>query len=251
MNKYIFSGTVYPERVNFTLSGLSSRYKGLSVNSPDWGITGEFDFVVSNSKATITFISQSIYSHESDPNIETVKNFIEKISRVFVDTYCFVHSYNYDLIIDSVKCDETGLEFVFSVVGEIGYVGENEKFLEYLDIFLQKQPNSFGDALADYRRSIKYPDMTAAYCLRALESIRRVHFDDPSITNDNKNDKDGWNQMAKTIGITTFDSFDLMQQFAKPNRHGLYPKITWEQRKIIMMFTRDVIQKSIEWLGEN
>lgn len=247
MNKYIFTATIYPERVNFTLLGLPP----LLVSSPEWNINGEFSIEIHESKVTVFFTSEAEYSPESEPNIETVKNFVEKIARTFVDTYCFVHSYNYDLTIDTVKCVETGLEYTFSVVGEFGFIGNNENFTKYLNIILQKQSNAFGDAFADYRRSIKYPDMTAAHCLRSIESIRRMYFDDPSTQDNNKRDKDGWKKMAKEINVKPDASYDLMQQFATPNRHGVYPAITWEQRKEIMTFTRNVVEKSLEWLDKN
>lgn len=251
MNKYVFTATIYPERVNFTLSGLSSRYKGLSISSPDWNVDGEFDIEIKDSKAIIVFKSKFDYSLKSEPNIETVKNIIEKLSRIFVDTFCFVHSYNYDLTIDTVECEETGLQHTFSVVGEFGFVGNGDNFTKYMDTILQKQPNAFADAFADFRRSIKYPDMTAMHCLRALESIRRVHFDDTNIKGDNKRDKDGWKRMAKELGIKNFSSYELIQKFATPNRHGVYPKITWEQREEAMTFTRSVIEKSLAWLKNN
>lgn len=247
MNEYIFTATIYPERVNFTLSGLPK----LSVSSLEWDIKGEFTIEIHESKATIVFMSEDEYSPESEPNVETVKNFIEKIARTLVDTYCFVHSYNYDLIVDTVKCEKIGLEYTFSVLGEFGFIGKNENFPKYLNTILQKQPNAFGDAFADYRRSIKYPDMTAAHCLRSIESIRRTHFDNQSIQDDNMRDKDGWKKMASAIDIKPDTSYELMQKFAKPNRHGMYPAITWEQRKEIMTFTRSVIEKSLEWLAQN
>lgn len=61
---------------------------------------------------------------------------------------------------------------------------------------------------------------------------------------------DGWKKLGTELGFTKQD-FDMIKKFALPNRHGSYPKITYEEREQIMNFTRSVIDKLINWKLNN
>jgi len=244
---YKFKGLVYPERVNFTLKGIPN----FEIEKPDFNISGSFeDFVIENCKLSLSFKTDKEINQETNPNIETLKNFIETICRTFIDSYCFVNSYNYDLTIDSVICKELKFEYQFPIMGEFGLKKNSLNFEDVINIILSVGDiTSISASLADFRRSIKYPDTTAAYCLRAIETLRRAYFDDVSIKDDNKRDKSGWIKMAKEIRIGSDSSYTKMQSFAKPNRHGVYPAITYKEREEIMTYTRKVINAFIIWLN--
>lgn len=248
--KYKLSGLVYPERVKFDLKGLENRYGEVSILTPNWDIKGNFSLEVNNCKVIAIFESDKKYGQDTKPNIETLKNFIEETIRIFIDTFCFVNSYNYDVSIDNVVCKQTGLDYTFPVIGEWGYKAKRDDFPKTLDevMRLQEKSNAISLALSDYRRSIKYPRMTALYCLRALETIRRTYFDDYNTKDDNMRDKNGWGKMAANLLVTK--NQDLLS-FAKDNRHGNYPPITYKKRKEFMQYTRNAIEKFIEWSKSN
>ena len=248
--KYEFLGLVYPERVNFNLNGLENRYGQMLISVPDWNIKGNFSVVIKNCKIIVVFESDDQYRVDTKVNIETLKNYIEEITRTFVDAYCFVNSYNYDVLINSVKCEKIGLDYKFPVIGEWGYKTKNDDFFKTLDqiMLLIKKSNFLSLALSDYRRSIKYPRTTALYCLRALETIRRTCFDNQTIQDDNKRDKNGWENMKKNLSV---DKNQDLLNFAKSNRHGNYPPISYEKRKEFMQYTRSTIEKFIEWSKNN
>jgi hypothetical protein len=251
MKKYTFIGLVYPERISFTLKGLTNRYKKIEIGNPGLLIrNGFFDIEIDNCKAKITFESEQIINQTSNPNIETLKNFIERICRTFIDTYCFVHSYSYDISIDKVNCQEIGLNYTFPVKGEFNFEANKKDFQRFLDIILIKPCPILGDSFSDFRKAIKYPDVTAYHCLRAIESLRRAYFDNEVIEEDNKRDKDGWKNMSEILKVYPDSTFYKIQKFAKPNRHGVYPVITYSEREEMMKFTRKVINAFIDWISK-
>jgi len=245
---YDFKGLVYPERVDCSLQVIPK----LEFSWPDFNIHGYLkEFVIENCKLGLVFETDKEINQKTDPNIETLKNFIEKICRTFIDSYCFVHSYNYDLTIDSVICKETKLDYQFPVVGEFKLKNNSLSFEQIIGtILLTGDFNAISASLSDFRRSIKYPEATAFFCLRAIETLRRAYFDDISIIDDNKRDKDGWVKMARELGVGSDLSYTKMQNFAKPNRHGIYPPITYKEREEIMTYTRKVINTFITWLNK-
>lgn len=248
--KYEFLGLVYPERFKFELSGIENRYGKMSVLIPNWNINGNFSLEINDCRVKTIFDSDQKFGQDTEPNIETLKNYIEETVRTFVDTFCFVNSYNYDVSIDKVICKQTKLDYTFPVIGEWGYKAKLDDFPKTLDevMRLQGKSNAISLALSDYRRSIKYPRTTALYCLRALETIRRTYFDNQDIQDDNKRDKDGWERMSSSLSVTK--NQDLVN-FAKNNRHGNYPPITYEKRKEFMQYTRNAIEEFIEWSKSN
>jgi len=246
--KYIFNGLVSPKEVSFTLNNLRSRYNGLSVES-DGEIIGEFDLDINDNEIIVTLEAVKPIDHNSNPNIETVKNIIDRLVRSFVDAYCFAYSYNYDIDIRTVECKKTGFNYQFTVIGERNIQGDQQQFIKILDTILTKRYQSIPLALSDFRRSIKYPSETANFCLRSLETIRRIHFDDPQKSG-NEQDKDGWIKMGKTLGTKKSEVYNKMCEFAFENRHGRFPKITYVQRESFMNYTRDVITKFINWLSK-
>ena len=115
------------------------------------------------------------------------------------------------------------------------------------EVMLQGNDKVLGLVFSDFRRSIKYPDVTAMFCLRSLETIRREYFDDNSINHDNKRDKNGWTTMSEALNVTRSSVYEEMRALAEKNRHGIYPTITYNQREGMMNFTRDAISKFINW----
>jgi hypothetical protein len=244
---YTFKGIVYPTRVNFILKGLPE----FNFVIPEWGIEGIVNLSIVDCEISVSFESQKEYSTDTDPNIETLKNYIDRIARQFVDAYCFAYSYNYDIDIESVKCKENNFEYTFPVRGEWNIKGEEKVFINVLNVMMTTNDSVLGLVLSDFRRAIKYPDMTAMFCFRSLETLRREHFDDQSISDNNKRDKDGWILMGRELNLSRNDVYEKMRNFAKNNRHGEFPKITYKDREEIMNYCREVINKFIKWKLSN
>lgn len=247
MYKYQLSGKIHPERVDFTIG----KKLPLSIEHGEFGIKGEVILEIRNSNITISFDSQTEYSSSDTGSVETLKNILEESVRMIVDAYGYVRSYAYEVEITNIKNLDSSLNYQFGVRGEWNILKDdksaNEEFSRILNLFTVPENGTVGNVLADFRRAIKYPSMTASFCFRAIETIRQHAFEDVSITDDDKRRKDGWTKLGTNLGFKEED-FNEIKKFALPNRHGKYPKITYQERERVMNFTRSIIDKVINWI---
>lgn len=243
MFTYLLTGKIHPERVDFTI-GMKMV---LSTYHPDFGIKGDVVLEIKNSSILISFESETLYSLEDTGALETLKNIIEDGVRMVVDAYCYVRSYAYEVEITDIKSLAPKLEYQFGVRGEWninkGDEIASEEFSKMLSVVSKN--NLFTNVLADFRRSIKYPAMTASFCFRAIETIRQHVFEDESIGDDIKRRDNGWENLRKSLNLKK-ESFSEITKFAIPNRHGKYPAITYKERERIMNFTRFIIDRLID-----
>jgi hypothetical protein len=247
MYKYQLSGKIHPERVDFTIG----TKLPLCIEHGEFGIKGKVVLEIRNSNITISFDSQTEYSSSDTGSLETLKNILEESVRMIVDAYGYVRSYAYEVEITNIKNLDSSLNYQFGVRGEWNILKDDEsvdkEFSRILGLFTVPENAAIGDVLADFRRAIKYPSMTASFCFRAIETIRQHTFEDVSITNDDKRREDAWIKLRANLGFKKED-FDEIKTFALPNRHGKYPKITYQERERLMNFTRVIIDKVIQSL---
>lgn len=244
MNKYIFKVNIYPNRLKFHMIGESHFHLD------DGDIEGEGKTIIKESQMYIEFISEKDYSKELD----TLKNSIEEVARTYIDIYCYIKSCSYDIDIENVICPELNIGYSFGIKGELNIdknIRETQEELNKITTIFKEPKFSFlMYSFADFRRSIKYPLMTAGFCYRAIETIRKFYFEDPSIKKENKRRKQGWIKLGSSLNYDQND-FDEIIKFATPNRHGDYPKITYQEREKIMNFTREFIDKFIDFILKN
>jgi hypothetical protein len=235
MYSYILTGKIYPERVDFTVSSDIPLY----LEHQEFNIKGNLTLQIKHSHINLRFDSEVVYSNSDTSPLETLKNILDQSIRTVVDAYCYVKSYAYDVEITDITCEQLGLKYQFGVQGEWNLNKDqqktNEEFSRILNLFSVPDNSSFSDVLADFRRSVKYPVMTASFCFRAIETIRRSVF------------QDSWEVLRSELSLSQKDFVEILK-FAKPNRHGQYPRITYEERERIMNFTRMVIDRTIDWL---
>lgn len=247
MHTYQLSGKIHPERVNFTIG----TKLPLSIEHGEFGIKGEITLEIRNSNIIISFDSQNEYLSSDTGSLETLKNILEESVRMVVDIYGYVRSYSYEVEITDIKNFGSSLNYQFGVRGEWNILKDdksaNEEFSRILNLFTVPGNGTIGDVLADFRRAIKYPSMTASFCFRAIESIRQHAFEDVSIADDDKRRKDGWTKLGANLGFKEED-FNVIKKYALPNRHGKYPKITYQEREQIMNFTRLIIDNTVNWI---
>lgn len=247
MYTYIFSGVIHPQRVNFSLDTKLS----FVLKHSDFGINGQTTLEFRNSRFTAIFDSEIDYTESGACNLETLKNFVEQNIRLVVDIYCYVKSYSYDVGITKVQCKELDIDYTFSVRGEWNINKSkqetNEEFTKIFKLFDRPERVFLKDVLADFRRSIKYPDMTAFFCFRAIETIRKFCFEDDRTVNEKKRIKQAWENLRSRLCIPRHD-FERIEGFAFRNRHGVYPVISYKEREKIMNFTRELINKVVQML---
>lgn len=248
MYSYIFTGKIHPERVNFSI-GIELLFILKHLN---FGFDGETVLRFENSIITVKLGSKIDHGKDKNCSLETLKNIIEENIRIVVDAFCFVKSYSYDLEITRVVCDELNIDYIFGIQGEWN-IRKNEQitnteFTKILKLFDRRERVFLKDVLADFRRSIKYPGMTASFCFRAIETIRKFYFEDQVIINEAQKHKNGWQKLRNAFNLQESD-FAEIRRFALPNRHGDYPAISYQERERIMNFTRSIIEKLIDKLS--
>lgn len=247
MYKYVFSGVIHPERADFSIAQEIS----LKLQNPSFGIDVDPILEIKKSRFTITFDSSKDYWNNPSCNTETLKNYVEDAVRLVVDIFCFVKSYNYDVEISTLVCNDLKMNQTFGVQGEWNLIKDdqetNEEFTKILKLIDRAERVFMKDVFADFRKSIKYPSMTASHCFRAIETIRKFYFENSAITDKDKKKKDGWEKMNTTLNYTEKDYSEL-KKFALPNRHGDYPLITYPERERIMNFTRTLIDDFVDLL---
>lgn len=248
---YTFQGKIYPERVNFTLKGIPE----IKFSHEDFGIEGMAKIEILNCSVKVEFATSKKINERSEPNINTLKNIIDDLTRTFVDIYCFINSYSYELDFEKVVCADLKLNHMFSVRGEYNITGKNEEFIEIYNIISSGKYPFLYYVLADFRRSIKYPGMTASFCYRAIETLRQSYFgvyNANKVTKDYKKEKIGlsWDNLNKNLGFSENDHKDLTK-WAERNRHGEYPAITYKIREKFMNHTREIINRFIKLIIHN
>ncbi|MEK9159259.1 MAG: hypothetical protein AAB383_00865 [Patescibacteria group bacterium] len=245
MYNYTFTGLVHPERVSFSVS----EDLPFQITHPGFKVNGISKLRFDKSKITLSFASEIDYSKNADCNLETLKNIFEENIRLVIDSYCYINSYSYDVEITKVVCKELHIDNTFGVRGEWNVNKTKDEctaeFTEILRLFDRPERMFLKDVFADFRRAIKYPSMTAGFCFRAVETIRKFYFEDQSISNDDKRRERGWKELGETLGFKEAD-FKEIKDFALPNRHGEHRQISYEQRERIMNFTRSIINKLIQ-----
>lgn len=246
MYTFKLKGKIYPEELVISANNIE-----IKLTIPDFDIDGVTLININDSDIDVAYKTNKNYSEASPSEIETLKNYIDDIVRMIVDAAGFSQSYFYDIYILNFSND-IGFNYKFYSRGEYNLNNDSEtvtkKVLEILSKLGSRSANTpLMLVLADFRMGMKYPKMTAHFCFRAIETIRKNFFEDFTIEDDKKRREDGWARMNIKF-ILERDSYIEIEKFALPNRHGDYPTITYNERENVMNFTRSIIDKLIDIL---
>lgn len=129
-----------------------------------------------------------------------------------------------------------GLEFQ-----EVGNVFEKAQGLARDDVF-------FRFALRDYMSAIRSPADCAAFCYRAVESLKNaVESKSGSVEN-------GWEQLRRIAGSTRDEFEEIVKRFAHPIRHGNWtelPPPDANQRYAMLTLTRTYIARYLKFYEQD
>ena len=243
IHRYIFSGKVHPERVDFSIQQSIGAYFESD------GQRIELNISISKSILVIEMTTDIVLEEGETNKIETIKNNVLDTTSMIVDSFCYVKSVNYDLEISDIRCDELGFYYEFGVQGEWNLIIDDKQvkidFTKIIIVLSDLRFKFIAHALSDFRRSIKYPAMTASFCYRAIETIRSSYFEDPDINDETKRRKDGWSKFRSCLSIS-LEEIQSINKYSIPNRHGRYPFISYDERERIMNLTRKIINAMLE-----
>ena len=245
MYTYVFEGKLEPENLitNFDLSST------ISLQQRDFGIDGILDIVIKRASITVIYTSSIDHSLSASSNLETLENFVQDAVELVINLYGYVHSIYLDVYILNVKCEDLRIDYAFGIKGERNLSKSSsqalEEFNKLFSLFASVKNSSLKDVFSDFHKAIKYPAATGQFCFRAVEVIRTNYFEDPADKDEIRRRNNGWGDLRKKLGYRRQD-FDEIMQYGVPNRHGIYPVITYPVRQRILNFTREVVDKFIQ-----
>ena len=241
---YVFDGKLEPENLikDFNLSST------ILLQQRDFGIDGMLDIVINRTNVKVTYTSSIDHSLSTSSNLETLKNFVQEVVELVINLYGYVHSIYLDVYILHVKCEQLNIDYTFGIKGERNLNKSNQhalqEFNKLFSIFASVNNSTLKDVFSDFHKAIKYPAATAQYCFRAIEVIRTNFFENPTDTDKDRRLKNGWNDLRKELEYRKQDFGEIMR-YGVPNRHGVYPTITYRVRQRILNLTREVIDRFI------
>lgn len=238
MFRYIFTGKVLPERVDFLLT------------SPPIEVTTDtgqkFKILISIQKSQIFL---EINSENVIDDILTLRNGIVDFVRQYTDIYGYLHGYAYDLEITSlVLPNNEHIVFGVSIDG-LEKDTQNrpmQDFQKILEIGQNPDNLALRLALMDLNLSIKYPKDTGVFCYRAIESI--MQFFNEGNPEDANARKKAWATLSTNLRISQAWT-DFVKEFALNPRHGSPKLLTGKNRIDIMMHTWQVVDRFLIFLA--
>lgn len=240
MYKYILTGKVLPERVDFHLST-----RTILVIVPDFDFNVGLTLSIDKSQ-----ILAQIVSEKEMQDYETLRNVVLDVIRLHTDIDGYIKGHGYDVEITSL----TGENNIPHIVFGIG-IPELEKDLKKRPIkdiddlvskFGQPEYNFLRIALIDLQLSIKHSKDTGVFCFRAIESVMQYFNKGP---NTEESRKEAWEQLNSKLNVTK-SWIDFVREFALDPRHGRPKAITGSERVDVMKHTWEIIDRFIVYLGK-
>lgn len=234
MKKYIFTGTVHPERAWVTIPPFEAEI--FRLNSEP---LGKVRVSIGSSQ-----IALSIKLEDDNIDVVTLKNSIQVFLEKIICIFDFVKGYHH--YVDLKQCiDELGNAIVFGVdhpaVSERLEITGNEFFNIYnitsdVDGFL------VSNSLSDLSKAIQCPFDTAFYCFRAIESLKNYF-------KNSNNDKPAWKTLAETVQMTK-DDIDIVKKYSDNQRHGVHQDMSGNDRDEILRISFKIVDRFVNYLLE-
>lgn len=226
MKTYTFSGKILPERANVDMTPLE-----IELNAGSANFKGKATIAISVSQISV------VLNVETDIDIFTMKNAVEHIIRVLIDSYGYISGRGYDVEITSVV-DPNNKQTVFGIgIAELEAI-QNERPLPFPKIVqIALQSKQLQHAFFNLRESIRSVWDTGFFCFRAIECIRQ----DFRESND-KDEKKSWERLNNNLRIKK-TYLEEVRKFALPQRHGRMPEMTGTQRVELMKTAWSVVDR--------
>lgn len=235
MKKRYFSGLILPERALLSVSNVHSE-----VESPDGQAYARLTLNIYNNQV-------SVATESDEPDIYTLRNLVRSEVEFVTNVAGFLAGNGYDVEVTKVFDENLVETQVFGIdVAVLSARPERPDFSQAVNAIY---PLCYGElaiylrrCLADLSFSIKRLDDTAFYCFRALESLRHSFGHELNIDSE----VDQWKAMGVALE-TSSDSMKPLREHAFPARHGLPRPLSDAERKSILMYTWDVVERYVDY----
>jgi len=239
--KYILTGKVLPERVNFQLSS-----RTIVIDVPEFDFN--FGLILSIAKSQIMV---QIISENQVQDYETLRNIVVDVVRLHVDIDGYIQGHGYDIEITSIAGENNIPHIIFGIqIDEIEKDSVNrpiQNIDEIVSKFGKPEYNFLRLSLIDLQLSIKFPKDTGVFCYRAIESIMQ-YFNEGD--NTRKSRKQAWMKFDSNLNVSR-EWVDFVRKFALDPRHGRPKSISGSERIEVMKHTWKIVDRFILYLDKN
>jgi hypothetical protein len=230
MPKWVFTGTVYPERAWFGIEPLLQ----LQSSFPD------FDTRISAVLSIGVSKISCVVNTDSEVDLWTLRNMVDQLVAGVVDAAGYLMGRGYDLEIEAATNPETGEHTVFGVSIPILEATTSDREIPLLNLLeLSGGSPPLARALADLRRAAREPSDTGFYCYRASEGLKH-HW---RLTTDTPAGRAGqWAEMRTALNVDR-SVYDLFKVWADRQRHGEHAAITDADRGTLLSLAWGVVYR--------
>jgi len=190
-------------------------------------------------------------SGKDEPDVQTLRNTVEKIVRSHIDALGFLEGFGADVgIYDVVLPDGKKLELypviprLIDIKPSFHFAGRHIDFIGLVDSSSQLQ-----EALHSFRLAIREHGHTGAFCFRAIEAIKE-HFRTVDDFEEGRPLKQSiWNKFNTALRLAPSWTQEI-PEFARPQRHGT-PKANLDaERAEMFLRTAEVINRFSVFLAD-
>ena len=235
---FVFFGRIHPERTAFDIK-LPTPLK-FEVKEAD--LNGEINVESSASQLTI------ILTTPSKNDIYTMRNHVESVTRIIVDSFGYSTGRGYDVeIISVVQPNNETIVFGVEVPALAEFRKENECQAGEVINAVSKSPQ-LAYVLFNLREAIRQPADTGFFCFRAVECMRQTFLPNDK-TDDGEARKMSWENLNEKL--QTQQSFTLpLQKFALPQRHGSPKYMSDDDRKDLLLRAYRLVDRYLIYLKD-
>ena len=235
--RYLFTGQANPIASDVNIGPI--HYKELIVEQTGDSFNIFLHIINSKVKALVITTAEDLLS---------VRNLIEIFVNDLLSIVAFTHLVATSAQIDYVYNLDTGKEdfFLYSL-SSADFLDKNNKDEPVVvdkiwnTIVGSKYHTVATLALNNFRRAIIYPNDTAFFTYRSIESIKR-HFD-------GKDKKSKWENMRSSLNLTK-EYIKICKEAGDEQRHGnLSDMISWEHRKEQLNVSWTIINRFLHFIA--
>jgi hypothetical protein len=222
--KFIAIGRVYPERADVRFSEYSQSNETSSIKLFCW--------------------ASQLSIHVDDPRIDSLPSarlIAEHYGQTFLSALGLACGGGFVVEITQILNYEGGVDV-------LGVRDESLEHPDFVSVYEAAIKLGMKDvylrfAMLDYTRAIHDIAGSAYSCFRAIESLATA-------IGGSNNKSSNWKSFHDALGTTKEEVDRLVKDHADPIRHGNWAELsdmTWEQRHLMLLYTRDVLIRYISY----
>ncbi|MEF8842132.1 MAG: hypothetical protein V5A62_10985 [Haloarculaceae archaeon] len=236
-DRYVFHGVIHPQR-----TGLDVPSKVVTTVQRGEH-QGEAEVHINASIITVTFELEGRLER-----IDYLRELVENVVQSVVDPICFLTGLKFSPEITSVLYPNGESQTFRVKIDEVENAVTDGRVIDEVrritSLYEGESGNYLRRAMADFHMALDAAHETGFYCYRAIESIKQ------NFHSEERSTAQSWRVMRNTLNIDR-DDITYIKQFEDPRRHGDVRDISGQSRVEMLLLTREMILKFINYLSES